>query len=158
NGDVYVANRAFGGQSSVTRIAANLFDCVDRNANGRIDTSSDVNGDGFIQTDCNGDMLPDDVASVKLKACNNGMAQDCFGQDAECVLWTTNTFPANAIGRPLALGPGATPLGLSDVWAGSYNYGTFVRISGATGLTTDQVQLPLGATPYGAVVDSDGYV
>ena len=39
NGDVYVANRGFAFQGSVTKISARLEDCVDRNGNGRIDTS-----------------------------------------------------------------------------------------------------------------------
>jgi hypothetical protein len=40
NGDAYIACRAFGQQGTVIKIAANLEDCVDRNRNGRIDTSS----------------------------------------------------------------------------------------------------------------------
>ncbi|MBL8681332.1 MAG: hypothetical protein JNK05_19295 [Myxococcales bacterium] len=39
-GDAYVANRAFGMQGTVTKIAADRRDCVDRNGNGMIDTSS----------------------------------------------------------------------------------------------------------------------
>jgi streptogramin lyase len=38
-GDAYVANRAFGMQGTVTKIAADRRDCVDRNMNGMIDTS-----------------------------------------------------------------------------------------------------------------------
>jgi hypothetical protein len=38
-GDAYVANRAFGFQGSVTKVAADRRDCVDRNGNGMIDTS-----------------------------------------------------------------------------------------------------------------------
>ncbi|MBI2896205.1 MAG: hypothetical protein HYY06_21785 [Deltaproteobacteria bacterium] len=41
NGDVYVANRAFGFQGSVTKIAGTREACVDRNLDGDIDTSSD---------------------------------------------------------------------------------------------------------------------
>ena len=39
-GDAYVANRGFSMQGTVTKIAADLRDCVDRNRNGRIDTST----------------------------------------------------------------------------------------------------------------------
>jgi hypothetical protein len=39
-GDAYVANRAFGMQGTVTKIAADRRDCVDRNGNGMIDTST----------------------------------------------------------------------------------------------------------------------
>lgn len=40
-GDAYVACRAFGGRGAVSKIAANLEDCIDRNRNGRIETSND---------------------------------------------------------------------------------------------------------------------
>ncbi len=39
-GDGYVANRGFAMQGTVTKIAADRRDCVDRNMNGMIDTSS----------------------------------------------------------------------------------------------------------------------
>jgi streptogramin lyase len=40
NGDSYVANRGFGMQGTVSKIAAERRDCVDRNGNGMIDTSA----------------------------------------------------------------------------------------------------------------------
>jgi streptogramin lyase len=40
NGDAYVASRGFGTQGSVTKLAAERTNCVDRNGNGMIDTSS----------------------------------------------------------------------------------------------------------------------
>jgi streptogramin lyase len=39
-GDAYIANRAFSMQGTVTKIAADRRDCVDRNGNGMIDTSA----------------------------------------------------------------------------------------------------------------------
>ncbi|MDP3275352.1 MAG: hypothetical protein Q8Q09_09175 [Deltaproteobacteria bacterium] len=39
-GDAYVANRGFGMQGSVSKIAADRRDCIDRNGNGMIDTST----------------------------------------------------------------------------------------------------------------------
>jgi hypothetical protein len=39
-GDLYVASRAFGFQGSVSKIAGDRGDCVDRNGNGMIDTST----------------------------------------------------------------------------------------------------------------------
>src|SRR5204862_1233934 len=76
NGDVWVANRAFGGQSSVTKIANDMSECSDRNGAPGIQTSSDVNGDGIIDTDCNRNGAPDDVADVQAAPCTNGMAQE----------------------------------------------------------------------------------
>ncbi|MDQ1347715.1 MAG: hypothetical protein QG573_1088, partial [Acidobacteriota bacterium] len=47
NFDVWVANRSVhGGQPSATKIANDPKDCIDRNKNGKIDTSKDQNGDG----------------------------------------------------------------------------------------------------------------
>ncbi|MSP59778.1 MAG: hypothetical protein EXR72_05445 [Myxococcales bacterium] len=155
NGDLYVANRAFGGQSSVTKIANDTSKCVDRNGNGKIETSKDSNGDGVIQCDCNGDGMSDDIASVKAKPCQG--AQEFYGLDDECILFTTNTGPANQLGRPLGLGPGALDFGPSDAWAGTYSDGRFYRVDGSTGITKDMAQLPNSCHPYGLVVDSSQY-
>jgi hypothetical protein len=156
NGDAWISNRAFGFQSSVSKIASDPKDCIDRNKNGKIDTSSDVDGDGAINADCNGDGLPDDIAGVKAQPCTNGKAQEFYGYDDECVLFTTNTDAADSWGRPLALGRSAQGQP-ADAWAGLYNNGHFFRIDGTTGLTTDEVHLPQGCQPYGLAVDSSGY-
>ena len=50
NGDIWVANRAFGGQSSVTKIANDLTECADRNGTPGLQTSSDVNGEASRHT------------------------------------------------------------------------------------------------------------
>ena len=130
---------AFTGQSSVTRIAASRSDCRDRDRSGRIETSSDVNGDGLIQTDCNVNGVEDDLADVRQAPCANGLAQEFYGLDDECVVWTTNTNSPNQYGRPLALGPGIKDDGgRSDVWAGTYTDGRFFRIDGTTGVISAQ--------------------
>ena len=155
NGDVWVSNRALyqqSAQSSVTKIANDTSECIDRNKNGRIDTSKDVNGDGIIETDCNGDGMPDDIASVKAMPCTNKMEQEFYGLDDECVLLTTNTGALDGWGRPLALGPGALDFGPSDVWAGLFQTKQVFRIDGSTGLT--KVMTTLQCQPYGFVVDS----
>src|SRR5262249_38800100 len=66
NGDVWVANRAFGGIGSVSKIA-NLG-CPDRNGDGVITTSRDLNNDGVI------DPRSDEFA----------------GDNDECVLFTVD--------------------------------------------------------------------
>jgi hypothetical protein len=157
NGDMFVANRAFGGQSSVTKIANDPSECVDRNHNGRIDTSTDANGDGLIQTDCNQDGMPDNMDQVKQNPCKNNAKQEFFGDDDECVLWTTNTNIPDQWGRPLGLAAGATDFGPSDAWAGTYQDGKFFHLDGTTGMTKEMVQLPQGCQPYGLAVDSSGY-
>jgi hypothetical protein len=154
NGDMWVSNRAFGGQSSVTKIANDMTECTERNGTPGIQTSSDVDGNGVIDTDCNQNMIPDDVADVKQAPCTNGKAQEFYGFDDECILFTTNTNQNNMWGRPLALGQGSVDFGPSDAWAGGFNNGLFFRIDGATGMTKAQAQV--GSSPYGATVDGSG--
>ena len=154
DGSMWVANRAFGIQSSVTKIAGDVSQCIDRNHNGKIETSSDVDGDGIIESDCNQDVLPDDLPSVAASPCKNGKAQEFYGFDDECILLTTNTGEPDGYGRPLALGPGSTSTGASDVWAGLFQTSQVFRIDGKTGLTKAEVNLP--CRPYGFVIDSTG--
>jgi hypothetical protein len=155
NGDVWVANRAHevGGytQASATKIANSEKDCIDRNGNGLIDTSRDLNGDGIITTDCNDDNLPDDGSTV----CTVGKFHEFYGLDDECILFTVNGA-WNGVGRPMALGPGeGGPTDPSDAWFGMWSTGTFYRIDGRTGAIKQTVVVP-GALPYGAAIDGFG--
>jgi hypothetical protein len=154
NGDVWVENRAPGGQASITKISGDPARCADRNKNGTIETSKDTNGDGLIQTDCNGDGQPDDLASVKGVPCANGMPQEFFGLDDECVLLTVNLGPPGGEGRALALGPGANDFAPSDPWAGSSTDAILYRVDGATGIIKDRATLPIDCHPDGVAVDS----
>ncbi len=52
NGDAYIANRAFSGQGTVVKIAADLAGCIDRNSNGRIDTSVDSTPMEYDEDEC----------------------------------------------------------------------------------------------------------
>ena len=57
HGDAYIACRAFSGQGSVVKIAADPDDCVDRNGNGRIVSVSDGQGRSVgYAYDANGDL------------------------------------------------------------------------------------------------------
>ena len=159
NGDMWVANRAFGRQPSVTKIAGELERCIDRNNNAVIDTSSDLNNDGIITTDCNEDNLPDDAATV----CVNGLAHEFYGLDDECVLFTVNYGNIDDYGRALTLAPSEMemfPPAPSDAWAGTWKNGVFYKINGATGEIVNIVQIQpqngVGSQPYGAAVDRYG--
>ncbi|MBI5535168.1 MAG: hypothetical protein HY898_20745 [Deltaproteobacteria bacterium] len=162
NGDVWIANRAHTPaelQSSATKIANSEADCIDRNANGKIDTSKDANNDGIITTDCNDDNLPDNASTV----CAAGKVLEFYGLDDECILFTTNTGQMGQYGRPLALGPGVgqtRAYGASDAWAGTWKDGTFYRIQGKTGQIIDTVKIQdqagVASVPYGAAVDRCG--
>jgi hypothetical protein len=129
-GDAYIANRGFGMQGTVNKVAASRADCVDRNANGVIDTSSG----------------PLDVRP--------------FNQD-ECVLWTANVGPINAVLRSIAIDRGSEMFPNGTAWVGSCQ--ATGQLAGNQGLfqlnpTTGQVmrQVPFAACAYGAVVTSDG--
>lgn len=159
NGDMWVANRAFGLQQSVTKIAGELERCIDRNGSGKIDTSADVNGDGIITTDCNEDNIPDDAAT----ACSAGLAHEFYGLDDECVLFTVNFGNVNEYGRSLALAPAdedTYPPPPSNAWVGTWVTGVFYKINGATGAIMNTVQIQpqngVAANPYGAAIDRYG--
>ncbi len=160
NGDLIVANQAPGGIASVTKIANNRGDCLDRNKNGKIDTSEDVDGNGWIEVDCNADGVPDDMAGVRQQPCLNGQKQEFYGADDECILWTTNVFASGANARAVALGPGAVDWGPSDAWVGS-SLGRFERIDGTTGMTKEDVDLPADCSresgPWGVAIDAAGF-
>ncbi|MCU1279598.1 MAG: Tryptophan synthase alpha chain, partial [bacterium] len=122
--------------------------------------SYDANGDGIINTDCNGDGIPDSLSNVTAaKPCIGGTLQEFFGLDDECLLFTTNTGAEGGTGRPLALGQGSTDFAPSDAWAGRFTDGVFYRIDGTTGLVKATLPLTVGgvaARPYGAAIDQTG--
>ncbi len=159
-GDMWVSNRAptaalaDGGTGplqygSVTKIANNEADCIDRNANGRIDTSRDLNNDGEISMapDAGEMIIPSDPA-------------DPTKYD-ECVLFTTPlggaTPRGNIAGRALAIAQGLEGTA-GDVWAGIYHDQSVYKLNPRNGQPQPaapdgglKVLLPFGA--YGALVD-----
>jgi hypothetical protein len=154
DGNAFVSNRGTP-QSSVTRIAGDRSLCVDRNHNGVIDTSSDTNGDGLIQEDCNGDGQPDDIASVKKAPCSNGLSQEFYGPDDECLLWTANVDAANTFHRALALGLVSATTSAVDAWTVSQS-GHVIRVDGTTGLAKDDGMLPNGCFAAAVTIDPSG--
>jgi hypothetical protein len=155
NFDVWVANRAFGGQPSATKIANDLADCVDRNKNGKIDTSKDQNGDGKITVDCDGDGKPDSAATV-CKGTLAGKPPEFLGDDDECVLFTTNYADLKDMGRSICLDSGKANVGASDAWVGTWNRpgnNRYYKINGTTGAIDATVDLPAGHHSYGCTSD-----
>lgn len=162
NFDVFVANRAFSGQASVTKIASKLSNCIDRNGDGLIQTSSDQNNDGVIDTDCNDDGLADDIATI----CTNGLPPEFYGLDDECIIFTTNYGVTNQLGRNVCLDKGDLEVGASNVWVGTYNPSSanpispdrniYYKIDGTTGAFLGYQILPAGVSPYGCAIDQDG--
>lgn len=136
NGDAYVANRAFGALSSVTKFANSLEDCIDRDGDGVITTSTDVNGDGMIDLDD-----PDEFP----------------GFNDECVLWTVAVGGNNGVARAIAIDPGSAPdmSPHGNVWVGLYNERKAVQLSGEDGSLAMEVDLG-EVRPYGAAIDGAG--
>jgi len=149
DGNVWVANRAFSRQGTVSRIAANLSDCVDRAhgtdpADGLLQTSSDVNLDGAIDWDCDGNGIGDDWSTV----CSGAAVKEYWGQDDECIVLSTLVGADDGLPRALAIDVDG------NAWVGLYNDAMFVQVSpgGAPLQTVDTA----GGQPYGAIIDSDG--
>jgi hypothetical protein len=155
NFDVWVANRAFGGQPSATKIANDPADCIDRNKNGKIETSKDQNADGKISVDCDGDGKPDGAATV-CKGALAGKPPEFLGDDDECILFTTNYAEPKEMGRSICLDAGKANVGASDAWVGTWNRpgnNRYFKINGTTGAIEATVELPPGHTSYGCTSD-----
>ncbi|MBX3271435.1 MAG: hypothetical protein KF729_14305 [Sandaracinaceae bacterium] len=135
NYDVYVANRAFGNRGTVTKIAGSLANCRDRNGDGIIQTSRDINGNGRI-----------DMGTAEFVGVND-----------ECLLWTVRVGDINGVPRALAVGVAPAASGVGDVWVGLFNQRRACRLSPATGASLGCVNIG-NVYPYGAVADASGRI
>ncbi|MEM9070897.1 MAG: MopE-related protein [Myxococcota bacterium] len=127
-GAVYVANRAFEGQGTVTKIAGDEEDCIDRNGSGSIETSRDLNGNGVIDRD----------------------AGEFLGQEDECILWTVDAGGRNAVPRALAIDADG------DVWVGLHEEHRMLELDPRDGSTRRSIDLDRRFRPYGAAIDGEG--
>jgi streptogramin lyase len=135
NFDAYVANRAFGNQGTVTKYAGRLSECRDRNGDGIIQTSRDLNGNGRI-----------DMGTAEF-----------VGPGDECLLWTVPVDVNNAVPRALTIGLAPGGFAVGDVWVGLFNTQRACRLNPTTGATIACVSIsPI--TPYGAVTDPQGRI
>ena len=165
NFDVWVANRnVHGGQPSTTKIAASETDCIDRNNNGKIETSADRDGDGKINIDCDGNGVPDGAGTV-CKGSLQGKAPEFYGDDDECVIMTVNYADPGDYGRSICLDAGKSLLGAGNVWVGTFNRedagrgrNRYYKINGATGAIELSVELPKGHHSYGCTADPNKLV
>lgn len=142
-GDMWVANRAPSQQGSVTKIANDLNSCIDRNGNGTIETSRDLNNDGNISTNpADGEMIiPTDFSNPN--------------QYDECVLFTqpVGTPGSDISGRAVAISKGLEGTA-GDVWVGVYRDKRFYKLNAANGQIVAQSGL-LTQGPYGGIVDGN---
>lgn len=97
----------------VGKISTFLAGCIDKNGNGEIETSKDLNDDGFITPD---EMMP-------------------AGQD-ECLLFSTKPNPSENTIR--ALGVDAE----NHVWIGLWNQMQLMRLEPTAGAVVQTIQIP----------------
>lgn len=152
-GNAYVANRAFSGQGTVTKYGdygteeQKLSHCDDRNNDGVIQTSTDLNGDGTIDKN----------------------SAEWVGAADECILWTRNVGTEHGVPRALAVGlnrdgaPGWVWVGLNGGDHGTQGTPQVVALDPETGLpaTRDNNAISFNTSPfkpYGAVTGRDGRV
>jgi len=186
DGNAYVANRAHGDagscasylgvdrrQGSVTKIGLYQRDvcesdlsgcqCLDKNGNGRIDTSADCQGAGVLANGlCPDGTVPD---GINLQDPN-----EFLGYADECLLWT-RLLPS----PPTAVAPDSNPRAMAiapdgTIWVGDHQNMRFYRLRPEDGAfiapdgsnidcSPDVLGLcsvPVEVRPYGAVVDSKG--
>ena len=115
-GNAFVVNRGTctAVSASITKYAGSLAECVDRNGNGTIDTSSDANGNGSIETS--------NPAEFK-------------GQGDECVLWTKNYAAAEDQGRSIVIDAD------QNVWAAGFSSSKIYQLNGTTGAVQKIIDL-----------------
>ena len=148
-GDVWVGNRAHNDnvngphQPSVTKIYNDIDDCVDRNGNMTIETSTDANGDGRINTN------------------QAAVPREFYGENDECIAMTVAVGNDGAIARAVAISA-PTSLGHpGNVWVGMYSERAFYELDGVTGALVQRVPQNGGFSspnvfPYGAAIDGQG--
>jgi hypothetical protein len=127
-GDVWIVNRAFGSQGSMSKFSGSLSHCIDRNNNGVIDTSNDKNGDGII------DMNP-----------ANG---EYFGQNDECILTTIPVGANNMYPRGVAVDR------WGKIWASTHNDGKLFRYNPNDPVTLEMT-VTTGGNPYSMATGGD---
>ena len=128
NGDVWIINRAFGKQGTLSKFSGNLAHCIDRNNNGVIDTSFDANNDGQISV----------VAG----------AGEYFGQNDECILTTIKIGPVNSYPRGVAVDK------RGKIWAGTHQDGKVYRINPNEPVFIEAT-VTTGGNPYSLATGKD---
>lgn len=145
NGNAYVLNRHFDGKSAVL-IKVLAEGGIDRNGNGTIDTSSDLDNSGVIN---GAEIKPLGDANA------NGYIDTAEIQD-ERVAWAVRV--PNGIAAPLVNGQLGRSLCIApdgNLWVGLFNNRTYYKVSSTNGATVSGPH-NFPVTPYGCLVDSAG--
>jgi|GEM_PF-2031360 len=127
SGDVWIVNRAFGHQGTLTRIAGDITRCVDRNGNSAIETSVDTNNDGVI-----------DVTSPT----------EFLGQNDECVLTTFPLGVNNTYARSVAIDKNG------KIWGGTFTDGKIYRFNPNPPYALEAT-VTVGGNPYSMAAGGD---
>jgi len=139
-GNCYVVNSHFNTYpADVFKILTNSF--VDRNENGRIDTCTDLNGNGRIGED---ELAPYQMADLN----GNGIIDDDEIKD-ERIAWVVTVGNDNGLGRSLSIDP------TGYLWLGLYNDQAYYKLSPVDGSVVAG-PINVGVTPYGSMVDKHG--
>ncbi|HBU48371.1 MAG TPA: hypothetical protein DEB46_08680 [Myxococcales bacterium] len=163
DGNVIVGARGGG---CVVKIAVNEGDCTDRNSNGRIDTSRDVDNNGRIT---GGEMLAtgrDECIMWTSRpggSCARSVAIDA-SNNVWAGMWNRQQYHklAPEDGRRLAtVSAGGNPYGAvidgNILWSSNRGGGTLARINVDTNQRTGLWRIPC-SNMYGISVDPDGNV
>ena len=164
-GDVWVGCRGDGG---VAKIRRHELACEDKNSNGVIDTSRDLNDDGVISGD---EMLPGGADEcIQFIVYPGGSKKRAAGVDGENHCWQGDwddkvlrrlhpdtgevvqsiPIPANPYGLVID--------GSNVIWVAGRGGSVLLRVDPLTG-QIDSYQSPLGETsPYGITLDYKGRV
>ena len=164
-GDVWVACRADGG---VAKILLDKNFCTDKDGDGEVETSEDLNGDGHIS---GGEMLaPGEDECVKFVTNPGGSCQRAIGVDKDNHAWVAEWnsqmlrrlhpddghvvqemgIPVNAYGLVID--------GSGIIWLAGRGGNALVRVDPVTG-EMKQYTPDLGSfSPYGITLDSKGRV
>ncbi len=119
-GNCWVGNR---GDGTLTQIKRQQFDCIDKNGDGTIQTSEDLDDNGII----------------------NGAELMPAGTD-ECIGWAVKP-QGNDVARAVTVDAE------SHVWVGYWNSRMLHRVSASSGTTIASVQMTSTGRPYGMAFD-----
>jgi streptogramin lyase len=114
-------------------------DWIDRNGNGILDTSWDINGDGTITAD---EMLP-------MTDTNGNLIIDDFEIVDERIAWAAQVG-SGGLGRSLAISLDG------NIWLGLYDTQQYYKIDSDDGSILGGPYSVAGHSPYGALVDKYG--
>lgn len=125
-GDVFVTNRAFGAQGTLTKIASDLGACIDRNGSTTIETSTG----------------PSDVPAAADDECI------LFSVPVGGIDGVPRAIAIDGSFEPGGGGGG-------DPWVGLYGDEAVAHVDGETGATIETIPIP-GFSPYAAAFDGRG--